>query len=107
MVCVFVVLSFCGASSLLREGFFFVILGLRLYLFLLVGEVWWFILLVPSSIFIVSVVVVQGLLWWLSWVLVDMYCGLCIGYVVSFVVLWFCSRLWYSSYVPTALYRLL
>ena len=34
MVCVFVVLSFCGVSSLLREGVFgCVFLGLRLYLF--------------------------------------------------------------------------
>ena len=57
MVCVFVVLSFCGVSSLLCEGFFWcVFLGLRLYLFLLVGGVWWSILFIPSSMFVVLMV---------------------------------------------------
>jgi hypothetical protein len=37
-----------------------VFLGLRLYLFLLVGEVWWSILLIPPYIFIVLVVCSAG-----------------------------------------------
>jgi hypothetical protein len=61
MVCVLVVLSFCGVNSRLREGFFWcVCLGLRLYLFLLVGGVWWSILFIPTSIFIVLVVCSAG-----------------------------------------------
>ena len=40
--------------------------------------------------------------------LVVVCCGLCIGCVMFFCrFVWFCSRLWYSSYVPPALYRLL
>ena len=83
-------------------------LGLRLYLLLVVEEVCWSILFFSPSIFPVlvgcsardTVVDVLGgggcMLWALYW----LCCVFC-----RFV--WFCSRLWFSSYVPPALYLLL
>ena len=85
-----------------------VCLGLRLYLFLLAEEICCSILFIPPSIFIVlvvcsagvAVVCVLGVGGCMLWGMYLLCCVFC-----RFV--WFCSRLWYSSSVPPALYRLL
>ena len=94
----FVVLSFCGVGSLLRESFFWcVFLGLRLYLFLMVEEVCWSILFIPPSIFIVLVVCSAGaavvgvlgvggfVLWAMYW-LCCVFVVLC-GFVLDYGIL--------------------
>jgi hypothetical protein len=85
-----------------------VFLDLRLYLLMLVEEVCWSIIFFPLSIFIVlvvcsagvAVVGVVGVHGFMVWAMCHLCCVFC-----RFV--WFCSRLWYSSSVPPALYRLL
>ena len=85
-----------------------VFLDLRLYLLILVEEVCWSIPFIPLSIFIVLVVCRAGVavvgVMGVGGLMVWAVCWLC---CVFFRFEWFCSRLWFSSSVPPALYRLL